>query len=97
MSDDLTTDDICGECGYEADADPFYEGMCQGCYRSERMCQECGGVGYTLDHSDCLGWVAACDTAQCETCDGTTHPDARGRFWVWESESPHAAPAGIVR
>ena len=87
---------VCGECG-DDDAHLYIEGMCEGCYRHERMCKECGGVGFTLDHSDCLGWVAACETISCTTCDAVAHPDARGRFMIWESDSPHAAPAGVLR
>lgn len=91
------SDAICGGCGDEPDEDPYFDGMCEGCYRYEHMCEDCGGVGYTVDHSNCLGWVAACDTIKCETCGGTMHPDAQGRFMVWESESPHAAPVGLAR
>lgn len=87
--------EICSKCGGD-DAEPDLEGVCVACYRDE-ICGECGGVGYTLDHSDCTGWMAACDTISCETCDGEPHPDARGRFMIWESDSPHAAPAGVLR
>lgn len=91
------TDELpeCPQCGDEfapwfVDDDVFddHEGLCVVCYRIEKICRDCGGKGYQLDHRDCDWSTAACEGIECEACD-PPHPSFENAP-PFENSSPHS-------